>query len=247
MNPVVTAGVYSWAFTAAREVLDFYADFAPTKPDPLCMDLGIHSAPGTPPGIALVVCWSGDPAEAEKALQPLSAIAKKARGSVGSIPYVSLQSMFDSSFPDGRKYFQKSGLVRSLDRAAIDTLLDVFGTPRPHALVVQLQGLGGAANRVKHGDTAFPHRDALCDMAFVTEWDDPSQSEVNMASMRDIWARLEPFTAGFYVNSRFENSERAFRENYGDNYARLVQLKNRYDPMNLFRLNANIAPAAHSA
>jgi FAD/FMN-containing dehydrogenase len=244
MNPTVTGGVWSWPFKEARRVLEFYADFAPGKPDALCTDVLLRSAPGSGPGVSMVVCWSGAAQDSEKALAPLRALARTAQGSVGAVPYVRLQSMFDGGFPDGRKYYQKSGLISELGKGAIDVLLDVFGTPRPQPLVLQFQGLGGAANRVAPRATAFVHRNALCDAAIVTNWENSAESEANIAAMRAIWARLEPFTSGFYVNSRYEDSMQAFHENYGENYPRLAQLKRQYDPMNLFRLNANIEPGA---
>ena len=244
MNPVITGGVLTWPLTEARQVLDFYSSFAPTKPDALCTDLLLHSAPGMQPSVSIVVCWSGDPAAGERALQPLRKLARSGQGIVEPIAYVRMQSMFDRGFPDGRRYYQKSGLVSVLNKDCIVTLIDVFQAPRPQPLVMQLQGLGGAANRVRPDATAFVHRDALWDMAIVTQWENPAESEANAAALHDIWARLEPFTKGFYVNSRYEDDLKAFRENYGDNYQRLVNLKNQYDPINLFRLNANVIPTA---
>jgi FAD/FMN-containing dehydrogenase len=244
MKPIIVGGVFNWPLSEAPQVLDFYADFAPGKPDALCLDLLLRSAPGTDPGISLVVCWSGDPGSAERALQPVRTLARTAQGSVQPTRYVQLQSMFDRGFPDGRRYYQKSGLLTRLDRGCRETLLEVFRTPRPQPLAVQLQGLGGAANRVKPDATAFVHRDALWDMAFVTQWENPADSAANEAAIHAIWSRMEPFTKGFYVNSRSEDDQRAFADNYGDNYARLVGLKNKYDPANLFRLNANVAPTA---
>src|SRR5262249_37022560 len=150
---------------------------------------------------------------------------------VVATPYVRMQSMFDAGFPDGRKYYQKSGLVSALTPHSIETLLNVFQTPRPYPLTMQLQGMGGAAHRVKPSATAFFHREALWDMALITSWDDPNGAEMHVAGMRSVWAQLEPLTNGFYVNSRYEDDLKAFRENYGDNYPRLVQLKNRLDPL----------------
>jgi hypothetical protein len=152
--------------------------------------------------------------------------------------------MFDGGVPDGRKYYQKSGLVKALSPNAIETLIDVFQASRPYPLTMQLQGMGGAAHRVKPNATAFAHREALWDMAFITNWDNPAETDANIAGMRALWTRLEPLTSGFYVNSRYEDDLKAFRENYGDNYPRLVKLKNQYDPINLFRLNANVVPSA---
>jgi FAD/FMN-containing dehydrogenase len=192
--------------------------------------------------VSIVVCWSGDATEGERALEPIRKLARTAQGTIAPTPYVRLQSMFDAGFPDGRKYYQKSGLVSALTKNSIQTLIDVFQARRAQPLTMQLQGMGGAANRVAKDATAFFHRDALWDMAIITNWEASAESEANIAAMRAVWARLEPLTHGFYVNSRHEDDLKAFRENYGDNYARLVQLKNRYDPLNLFRLNANIVP-----
>jgi FAD/FMN-containing dehydrogenase len=242
MNPVVLGGMFNWSLKHIREVLDFYADYAPRKPDELCIDLYLRSAPGTEPGLSMFVCWSADHAAGERALEAIRKLARTAQGAVGPTPYVRLQSMFDAGFPDGRKYYQKSGLVSELTARSIDTLMEVFQTPRSYAVTANLQGMGGAAHRVKPDATAFFHREALWDMALITSWDDPAQSDAHIAGMRAVWTQLEPLTSGFYVNSRNEDDLKAFRDNYGDNYPRLVQLKNRYDPMNVFRLNANVVP-----
>lgn len=242
IEPLVIGGIMEWPWDAARQVIEFYADFFPNKPDPLCMDLQLRSTLNAPPTAGMSVCWSGELKAGERALEPLRKLARLGRDSVKPVPYVAVQGMFDGAFPDGRKYFQKSGLVRGLSPASIELFLDILAARRAMPLVLQLQGLGGAAGRVKPGDTAFVHRDARWDMTIITQWDDPAHSEANMQAMRDIWARLEPLTDGFYVNSRYEDSAKAFRENYGSNYPRLARLKDRYDPMNLFRLNANVAP-----
>jgi FAD/FMN-containing dehydrogenase len=244
MNPLVLGGILNWSFDHAREVLEFYAEYAPRKPDELCTDLFLRSAPGTEPNLSIVVCWSADHEAGERALEPIRKLARTAQGAVVATPYVRMQSMFDAGFPDGRKYYQKSGLVSALTPHSIETLLGVFQTQRPYPLTMQLQGTGGAAHRVKPGATAFFHREALWDMALITSWDEPGQSETHVAGMHSVWAQVEPLTNGFYVNSRYEDDLKAFQENYGDNYPRLVKLKNRYDRTNLFRLNANVVPTA---
>ncbi|HTV80494.1 MAG TPA: FAD-binding oxidoreductase [Steroidobacteraceae bacterium] len=243
MNPVVLGGMLNWTFEHAREVLEFYAEYVPSKPDELCTDLFLRSVPAGQPGISIMVCWSADHAAGERALESLRTLARTAQGAVVATPYVRLQSIFDAGFPDGRRYYQKSGLVSTLTSGAIDMLLEVFQTPRNFPLTVQLQGMGGAAHRVKPTDTAFFHREALWDMDLITSWEDPHETDAHIAGMHDVWARLEPLTKGFYVNSRYEDDLKAFRENYGDNYPRLVKLKDRYDPTNLFRLNANVVPS----
>jgi hypothetical protein len=244
MNPIVLGGMLNWSWKDARAVLEFYADYAPRKPDELCIDLFMRSTPNGEPGLSIMTVWSADHAAGERALEPLRKLAKTAQGTVAPAPYVKLQSIFDAGFPDGRKYYQKSGLVSTLTPKTIDTLIEVFQTKRVHPLTMQLQGMGGAAHRTKPDATAFFHREALWDMAIITNWDDDSLSAAYMDGMRKVWTQMEPLTHGFYVNSRYEDDLRAFRENYGDNYPRLVKLKNQYDPMNLFRLNANVVPTA---
>ena len=242
MNPIVLGGILNWPFERAREVLEFYAEYAPRKPDELCIDLIMRSTPDAAPGLSIVVCWSGDHTAGERALEPIRKLARTAQGAVLATPYVRLQSIFDGGFPDGRKYYQKSGLVSALTPSSIETLLNVFQMQRAYPLTMQLQGMGGAAHRVKPGATAFFHREALWDMGLITNWDDPSKTDANIAGMRTVWAQVEPLTNGFYVNSRYEDDLKAFRDNYGDNYPRLVKLKNQHDPKNLFRLNANVVP-----
>jgi len=243
VDRMVLGGILTWSFEHAREVLEFYAEYAPRKPDELCLDMFLRSVPGAASNIALLTCWTADLAAGERALAPVRKLARSAQGNIAATPYISMQSMFDAGFPDGRKYYQKSGLVSEITPHAIETFLDVFQTPRPQPVSIQLQGMGGAAHRVKPGDTAFFHREALWDMGLITSWDDAGQTAAHIAAMHEVWARVEPLSSGFYVNSRYEDDLKAFRDNYGDNYPRLVQLKNRYDPLNLFRLNANVAPS----
>ena len=98
--------------------------------------------------------------------------------------------------------------------------------------------------RVQPVDPIDPFRGAYVTLGYPDLRHNDAESAANMDSMRKIWTQMEPLTHGFYVNSRSEDDLKAFRENYGDNYPRLVKLKNRYDPTNLFRLNANVVPTA---
>ena len=244
VSPIVLGGILNWPAAHIREVLEWYADYAPRKPDELCIDLFLRSAPGAEPGLSIVVVWSADHAAGERVIEPIRKLGGGPQGAVAATPYVRMQSIFDAGFVDGRKYYQKSGLVSGLTMQSVDTLMEVLTTPRVHPLTMQLQGMGGAAHRVKPNATAFFHREALWDLNLITSWDDLSKSEPYVAGMRAVWTQIEPLTRGFYVNSRYEDDVKAFRENYADNYPRLVKLKNQYDPLNLFRLNANVVPTA---
>ena len=100
--------------------------------------------------------------------------------------------------------------------------------------------------RVKPEATAYWNRLAQFDLLLDGAWVERSQDKENLQTGRAIWAKLEPFTEGYYVNTEPSADEKRLRATYGDNYPRLVQLKNRYDPMNLFRLNANIKPTVRT-
>jgi FAD/FMN-containing dehydrogenase len=106
--------------------------------------------------------------------------------------------------------------------------------------------IGGQVGRVKPDATAYWNRDAEYELILGAAWVDHSQDDHNIAVMRDMWKVFEPLTRGYYVNTEPSAGEARLKATYGDNYARLVQLKNQYDPKNLFRLNANIRPSAHA-
>ena len=107
-----------------------------------------------------------------------------------------------------------------------------------------LDHAGGAYARVPQGATAFPNRSAIYWLGLLGGWKDPAESDERIAGMRAAWKQVEPLTEGFYSNLDLERSLGDNRSNYGANFDRLAALKARYDPMNLFRLNANVPPKA---
>ena len=122
---------------------------------------------------------------------------------------------------------------RELSDDALGLILDVFlGASRPFSLFLTLEG--GAISRVAANATAFPNRDALYWLAISGQWDDPALSEGQIRVMREQWLRLQPLTHGFYTNSAMNESDKRYKSNYGKNFERLTDLKNRYDPNNLF-------------
>jgi hypothetical protein len=136
----------------------------------------------------------------------------------------------------------KSGFLRGITVAAAETLVGSF-RPNPHMTqVITLQQLGGAIGRVPQTATAFSHRDASHSLLVMAGWKERGRNAEHMQEIRDYWSGLETFTTGFYVNSITADDEPKLRTNYRENYARLVNLKNRYDPGNLFRMNANVQP-----
>jgi hypothetical protein len=160
--------------------------------------------------------------------------------------YCQVQTLLDAATVRGRRYYTKSNMMRQISDDAIDTLIERFATiPSPLSFVF-FQQLGNAANRVAPTATAFSHRDALCEWGCLSSWLDPAADDVNIRWTRELSEVMRPFTTGRdYVNQigieADEGAER-IKAAYGENYERLVALKNKYDATNLFRHNQNIKP-----
>ena len=243
MRRRVLGGRIMFPIDRARDVLSLYADYGPRTPDELQLDLGMIQPPGGAAGmVGFNVCYSGPESGAERALAPVRRLGTPLSDGVEPIDYVALQRSGDIDDPRAFGQYVKSGFITDLPPALITTIIENFrGHPSgPRQLAFQQSG--GAIGRVGPAATAFPQRDATANMLCFVAWrhgEDPAQ---HVAWIREYWARLEPYTHGFYVNDELDKSAAAIRENYRQNHERLVAVKNRYDPKNLFRLNANVRP-----
>ena len=161
------------------------------------------------------------------------------------MPYLQVQSAGDSILPRGRRYYWKAQFLREISEAAIDTLLQAYASaPSARALAV-LQQVGGAIARLAPSETAYAQRDAAYDCFPISIWEDSAEDEANIRWAREFWAEMRPFsTGGVYVNNLGDEGDDRIKSAYGGNYERLVALKTKYDPTNLFRLNQNIRPTA---
>jgi FAD/FMN-containing dehydrogenase len=246
VGPTLLAGPLFHPLAAARDLLRFYRDFAPTAPDALGCMAALLTSPDGVPLAGLVPAFAGPIAEGETAMRPLRAFGSPVADHVGPIPYRTLQMLFDPAFPAGRRNYWKSSFLRGLDDAAIDALVDhVAKVPSPHSGVA-IEQFGGAVGRVEVDATAFAHRSASFNLIIFAAWDDPAQDDANIGWARELWAAMRPFAAdGVYVNYlgdvRDEGEDRV-RAAYGAQYDRLAALKAKYDPTNLFRVNQNITP-----
>ncbi|TFG86171.1 MAG: FAD-binding oxidoreductase [Chromatiales bacterium] len=247
IGTTVLGGPIIYPFSKVREVLDFYVEFAQTIPDELNVDCAIVAPPGGKPAVILEVCYAGDPAVGEKLIQPIRSFSKPLVDQVKLMPYLKLQSGGDEANGPGRNYYIKSGFVHDVDPALFDTMVNGF-TPDPgRATVMLLQQLGGAIRQVRPDATAFPHRNAQFDLLVLGGWDDRTQNDYHRTWIRSFWSEMEPYTRGYYFNTQIGDSQAQVRANFGDNYSRLVKLKDRYDPGNLFRLNANVLPSSSAS
>ena len=243
MEPLVWGGVIAWPALRAREVLRVVADLSATAPDDVNLDPILVSPPGGPAVVLVEACCSGDHAAAERRLAPLRAIQGPLFDRLGPMPYVALQSANDAANPHGIRHYSKAGFVPALTEAVIDEVSQSFLGAAPGAFGYVFQQAGGQVNRVAADATAFPNRSSAYWIMVMANWSEPAEDESRKAAARAAWKGLEPHTRGFYVNSATERDDADVRSNYGANHARLVALKDRYDPGNQFRLNVNIKPS----
>ncbi len=241
MDPVILGGNITWPVAQARDVLRYYRDIAPEAPD--VVNLNAELA-GGPDGqiVAIEVCWSGDRAKGEAWLAKLRAFGKPLQDAVSPMPYVAIQSGDDEALAPGGFYYLKSGMMTQLKDDGIDLIIDSFKR-MPNWFLMFFEHGGGAYRHVAPTATAFPNRDMLISLGTLSIWPNKDGLEDNLAKMRANWHGLAPLTKGFYSNYADADVTTAeHRENYGANFERLVGLKAKYDPTNLFRLNANIPP-----
>jgi FAD/FMN-containing dehydrogenase len=227
-----------------RDVLTLYAEYGPRAPDELQLDCGIVQPPGRAPGVAAFrVCWSGPAADADRVLAPLRALGTPMADTVGPMDYVALQKSGDIDDPRAMGQYTKSGFIGNLSPGLITAIVDRFEGDPTRVTILAFQHAGGAIGRVAPGATAFAQRDAGANMLCFVNWPSGTDPSAHIAWIKQFWTGLEPFTQGFYVNDiEADMTAATIRENYRQNHDRLVAVKNRYDPKNLFRLNANVKP-----
>jgi hypothetical protein len=244
VNAVMLGGDLVYSFEDAPAVLQHVFDYAPHAPDELNLDLSLVRLPNDQRFLSIDVCWCGAWDQGEKALASLRQIRKPMQDNVAPTPYVKLQSSGDEGAAHGHKYYIKGGFVQKSSPGLRDVMLATIAEARlPVVQVVSMPQGGGAYARVKPKATAFAQRAADHNMFLLSRWDDPTQSAAVSEWIKATWAKVEPHTHGFYVNEYNAEDAARVEGTYGVNYARLRQLKDVWDPNNLFRMNANVAPS----
>jgi FAD/FMN-containing dehydrogenase len=244
VGPLLLAGSVLYAYDDARAAMQFYHAFASTAPDELSLDAALVTAPSGERFFSIAACYIGPMDEGEHALKPLREYGSPLEDRIGPISYLQIQSAGDSIFPRGRRYFWKAQFMREITDEAIDVLLAAYANAPTESLVV-FQQVGGAISRVPIADAPYANRDALYDCFPISIWDNPADDEAHIRWARDLWDAMRPFsTGGVYANNLGEEGTDRVKAAYGENYARLVAVKTKYDPINFFRLNQNIRPKA---
>ncbi len=252
VGPEVLSGLIVYPFNQAKSVLTQYRDFVKTAPDDLTVWAVARLAPPLPflptevhgtPVLALAVFYAGDIGEGEKLIEPLRKLGTVLGEHIGPQPYTAWQQAFDPLLAPGSRNYWKSHNFAEFSDAVIDSIVE-YGNKLPSTQCEIFVGaLGGQAGRVAPDAMAYPHRDANFVMNVHGRWETAQEDERGIGWARDLFAASAPYaTGGVYVNFMTEEETDRVRGAYGPNYERLVELKTKYDPHNLFRLNQNIAP-----
>jgi FAD/FMN-containing dehydrogenase len=248
VGPTVLAGMVLHPLEKAREALKFYHEYTDKTPDEMSAWAVLLTSLDGHPMLAILACHIGPVEAGEKVVQPLKEFGPPVADMIQPMPYVKFQSLLDESFPRGRYNYWKSNLLRELNGDAIDRLVEGFkGVTSPYSSVL-IEQLGGAVSRVRKDETAFNHRTSPYDLVIMPMWTDPAGSEKHIRWADELWRAMQPFSSGgVYVNYLGNEGEERVKAAYGTNYERLVTLKNKFDPMNLFRFNQNIRPTVRKS
>ncbi|HEY1678570.1 MAG TPA: FAD-binding oxidoreductase [Candidatus Sulfotelmatobacter sp.] len=239
-----------------RRLLRFWRDFMAEAPFDLKWNVDLRLASqakkipedlrGKPvAGSSLI--WTGDPDSGRTHLQQALAMCRPDTVSIRAVSFLDLQTMADSDFPHGRRYYTKSGYFRSLEDGTIALLLDAVATIPSADTQIEFAYLGGAAGQVGADETAFGDRSAPFIMNLLASWDDPKLDAINIGWVRELFNKLRPaMKPGVYVNFMSGDEQDRVPEAYRTHWDRMVAVKTKYDPQNFFRLNQNVRPQPHS-
>ena len=254
VGPQVVGGLIAWPFERAEEVMAAYRTLTAAAPRELATWLILLNAPPAPfvPAAwhgrrlcTFAVCHSGDPGDAERDLAPVRALGDPVFDLLGPQPYTEVQSYLDDTEPDGHHYYWRTEFLAGLEDGLLAGMRELFADcPIPEAELGVLH-LSGALNERPADDGAVGNRDARYVLGVNGMWapDEPEAGRFRQW-VRDAGARLRPWSTGAtYINFQTaDEGDDRVRATYGPNYDRLVEVKRRYDPDNLFRANRNIRP-----
>jgi FAD/FMN-containing dehydrogenase len=220
VGPTLLVGSVLHRYEHARGAIKFYHEFASRAADDLSVDAALVTLPTGERTFSISACHFGRPEAGEDALAPLMKFGSPIDASLAPRSYLDVQSAGE-----------------------IDAMLEIFPKAPSTAALLVFQQVGGAIARVPAWESPYANRDALYDCFPLARWDDRADDERNVRWARELWSALRPYsTGGVYANNLGDEGEDRVRAAYGENHARLVELKNRYDPTNFFRLNQNIRP-----
>ena len=253
----VYAGGRMYPVARAHEVFAAVMDLNAKAPDDLYLSVAINKVrpgQGMEPGqyVSIEVVYGGDrPDKGEALIAPLGKLGKPVKDTIALKPYTLAQNgptgAAPRALPPGLGIYVRSGFLDGFSDALVADMVHAMEHGPEWLDGVGGGNIAGAVSRVKPEATAYWNRSAAWDIILFGVWSDHTQDAQNAQALRDVWKAFEPRTKGYYVNTEPSAEESRLRATYGGNYARLAQVKKKFDPGNLFRLNANIRPATGTA
>ena len=253
---MVYAGPIFWDAKYGKQIMAAYRDFLPTAPEEFGVFVGLKTVPSMDPfpreawgkrACAIIGAFNGSEEDGRKALAPLlDQLPEPFFNWVGMMPFPAMQALFDPFFPKGLQWYWKGDFVADLSDTAIETYVAQSAAAPSELCLMHLYPIDGAVHRVGRDQTAWGARDATWSMVIAGIDPNPQKAGELKRWGRGYWDAVHRFNpGGAYVNFMMDDEGDArVRASYGDNYVRLAEVKKRYDPTNLFRVNQNIQPAA---
>jgi FAD/FMN-containing dehydrogenase len=257
LGPEVMAGAIAWRAEYVEEVLEMFHTLTAQAPPELVCVAGLRIAPPAPwlskdvhgePIVALFICHTGAVEEGEKLVAPIKAFGSPVGDIIQQRSYLSQQSLLDATQPKGRRYYWKSEYLPKLEPGLLaKTIKHAESIVSPHSAIL-LFPLDGALNQLPEEHSPVGNRDAAWVLNIAASWEKVEDDKTNIEWAREAWRDMRHFsTGGTYVNFLTEEEgEERIHAAYGKNYERLVEVKTKWDPKNLFRMNKNIAPRVFS-
>ena len=244
-QPMVVGGLIAHPIEAGGDMLRFYRDAVAGCSDDLTVFAAVVHAPdGSGMKLAaMVVFHTGDAEQAEADLAPFKSWGSPLMVEVGPMPYPVMNTLLDAAYPKGALNYWLSSFTTGLPDPLIEAIVERFASVPSPMTAILLEHFHGAVTRVGPTDTAVPHRAEGWNLLLPSEWMDPADTEANISWTKDTFAALsEHFGGGRWLNYLGDDQDDAISAAYGPNYERLVEVKRRHDPDNVFHLNHNIVP-----
>lgn len=253
VGPILLAGPIFFAGDRAEQVLRFYRDWTRELPDEMTTLINLTTAPPAPflpeaihgkPIVAVIAVHAGEPEQGRALVQPLKDLGDPIADLIGVMPYTTMQSLLDGLWTRGAHNYFRSAYVDDLTDEAIAATVDRHRVVPSPSSEIHFHHLGGAVAQVPEDAAAFGGRSAQYVLNVIARTPGADGFDANVEWARDTAQGLAPISrAGAYVNFMSDARDERLRDSYGDaKYERLVALKRRYDPTNLFHRNQNIAP-----
>jgi hypothetical protein len=241
----VTAGELIYPLELAAKVFEFAAQYGATLPPEATIGMSLLSLPNGARFASVEFIHCGVLSEGAVLARPLREFLKPLNDTIGTTTFTQVQTRGDEAQGPGHRQYTKGGFLPKMQAGVIEAAVAAIQSaklPLVHGIFFGQLG-GGAMSKISPAATAFPNRDADYVSFMFLQWDDPAHSEPAVAWAREVWKGLEPFSQGFYTNFMPSDvGQRHVDDNYGSNLEKLSRVKGKYDPTNLFRLNANILP-----